>query len=85
MGVSSMPRSMQLQFLPAKEGNATNRNYDTYCQGKWLRQCQGLLRKVCSYTARVMATVLCDIYTGGFGTFYVASYTIKFSYSKLIC
>ena len=31
MGVSSMLRNVQLQFLPAKEGNATNRNYDTYC------------------------------------------------------
>ena len=29
MGVSSMPRNVQLQFLPAKEGNATNRNYDS--------------------------------------------------------
>ena len=36
MGVSSMSRNMQLQFLPTKEGNATNRNNDTSCQGMWL-------------------------------------------------
>ena len=35
-GVSFMPKNMQLQFLPTKEGNATNRNYNTYCQENWL-------------------------------------------------